>query len=1260
MSTAERVPEGVATEDERSRPPPSAEFSSAREVFDALRRGLAQGALGQGRRVLRLAGHQGSLGALTIAQVARSVAPAQRPLVVLVAGEARALELTRDVGQFLAAATGGPVGGGEPAAPGAAAAASTPAFTLPPVLHLPAVETSPYADVSPDRRVILRRQATLFRLSQGFAGEVLICSASAYARKVIPRSPFARLVDLLATGEELDRDATLRRLIAAGFQRTPVVEDPGTFAIRGSVLDLFVPLYRFPVRLELAYDRVESIRLFDPATQRGLRSVDEVYVFPVRETVRTEGAEPRAKLLEAADAAAHPSAKTRALLEQVDTGDDFFGVEQLAPAFHARMAPLDDYLPPDATFFIEEPEAVLDAVADDERLWHAQFTERREERRVVFRPEDFALPADAVASRLAAVRRVESRALHFDTLQAQEPPLRVALEANGDVAAELRRARAERGEEMLRPLTLRLRQWLQDGWRVTVVAPNPSHAERLVSLLRGHGLTPVWVDGASPRTKGDRPAGESRSQGGPGGAAPLAWDPLQAPAGALEIRVGSLVEGVRLPRDGVVVLTEDEIFGPRVHRRSSPRAAAKGFSLGELKDLKLGDYVVHSEHGIGIYRGLTKLAPTRGLSLDFLQIEYDGGSLYVPVYRLSVVQRYVGAEGQRPKLDKMGGESWRKTSARVRREVKQLAEQLLQLYAQRQALPGFGYPSADELFQEFEATFPFEETPDQQKAIDEVIADMEAPHPMDRLVCGDVGYGKTEVAVRAAFKAVCGGKQVAVLAPTTVLVEQHARTFADRFRNYPVRVASLSRFRSRAEQLAVVKRIANREVDVVVGTHRLLSKDIRWKDLGLVIIDEEQRFGVAHKERLKQFKTQVDVLTLTATPIPRTLHLAMMGLREMSIITTPPVDRLAIRTLVARWDGEQIRDAIVRELGRGGQCFYVHNRVEDIEEEAGRLRALLPELRIGIGHGQMAQGRLEEVMLKFVDHQLDVLVCTTIIESGLDIPRANTMFVNRADCFGLAQLYQLRGRIGRSRERAYCYLLVPPEGAMTTEAKARLAVLQRFTELGAGFQIASHDLELRGAGDFLGDRQSGEIAAVGFETYVKLLEEAVAELRGEEIQRERDPELTSDLPGFIPDDYLDDIGQRLDFYKRLGSAEHDEEIAALVEELQDRYGPAPEEVKLLAGLMGLKAVARRLRATAVDLSGARLTLTLAEDTALVPQQVLKLVGVRNSPYRLTPDMRLLCTLRAERKDEELGEDPHERLAAARRSLNGLCAVAEGA
>ena len=1077
----------------------------------------------------------------------------------------------------------------------------------PRVMLLPELETAPWADISPDRRAILRRMATLFRLSQGAASEVLVTSPAALARRVIARDAYADLVDVLEAEEEIDRERTLAILARGGYSRAPVVEDPGTFAVRGGVIDVFVPLYRFPVRIELLGDIVETLRFFDPETQRTLRPIKEIHIHPVRETVPTRGARLRERLLEAADAAVHPSAKTRAVLDQIDAGEDFFGIEALTPAFHDRMVSIAEYLPPDALFLVDEPDSVMEAIEEDFVNGEESYRRRVDEHRLAFPPGDFFLTGKEARALFAGFRTVEASALDLHETN-ESSALHLHGERNDDLTAELRQAMHDRHEELLRPLVRRLREWHEVGTRTVVVSPNLQHAERLDGLLRGYGLQPR-VDRALASTfaSGDLLAAK--------------FQPL------VEITTGPLHRGFRLPLDHLAVVTESEIFGEKATRRPAKAkkpSSVAGAAAESFKELSPGSFVVHTLHGVGTYKGLVKL-PLRGIAVDFLHLEYEGGALYLPVWRLNEVQRYVGAEGLKPKLDKLGGQTWLKTKSKVSKEVQKLAEDLLQIYAQRKALAGHGFrldEHADQLFHEFEATFPFEETVDQQKAIDDVLADMEEDRPMDRLVCGDVGYGKTEVAIRAALKCALGGKQVAVLAPTTVLVEQHAVTFASRIKDFPIRVAALSRFTPRPEQNEILKDLATGRIDIIIGTHRVLSNDVRFKELGLLVIDEEQRFGVSHKERLKSLRTQIDVLTMTATPIPRTLHMALMGLREISIITTPPADRLAIRTLLARYDDALLVEGLKRELARGGQIFFVHNRVETIHKWSAKIRELMPEVKVAVGHGQMPPEELEKVMVEFVDGRYDVLVCTTIIESGIDIPRANTMFVDRADTFGLAQLYQLRGRIGRSKERAYCYLLIPPEGSISSEAKQRLTVLQKFTELGAGFQIASHDLEIRGAGDLLGAKQSGSIAAVGFEMYTQLLEEAVSALKGETLTRERDPELTCDLPGFIPDEYVPDTAQRLDFYKRLSIARDEEEIAGLLAELNDRYGSPPTEVQLLSDIMLVKGLGRRLGATQIELSETRLALALADETPLAPAQVLRLVNEKKSLWRLTPDMRL--------------------------------------
>jgi transcription-repair coupling factor (superfamily II helicase) len=1172
---------------------PATERRRALEVVEALVRELGRP---EPHPVVELFGAEGALGPGIAAELAR----AGGPLIYLVPDEDEVESRAADLAFFLASLPDGSGRGEDPLAP-------------PSVMELPAPESSPYAEMQPDRRTIMRRMAVLFRLDHpGLAPRVVVASAAAVLRRVLPPAPYRQLCHCVRSGQTVSRDDLVRRLSQAGYGRSSVVEDPGTFAVRGSVIDLFPPVYRHPVRLELFGDEIESLRLYDAATQRTLRPLAEVWLHPVRETMQTPGADPRARLLAAADAAGLPSSKTRYLLEQVEKGEEFFGMEALAPVFHARMGTLFEYLPPGTRLVVEEPESFIEEARRVMSRMRESAAHRRAEHRLALEPPEFVLDPEEAQAALTAHPRLELRSVEVERPGGGPLRLRLAAESNTGLRGELHQGRRpERGagddqdaegSEVGKALRKRLRAWIEEGHRVRLVASSRAHADRLAGLLRAFGLqAQVQTGGGGGLT------GLAGGQGGP----------------ALAVVVGPLVRGFRLPGDHLVVVSEEEIFGPRSHRDSkAPRT--RGF--GELGELAEGDPIVHEDHGVGRYRGLKKLQ-VRGVAQDFLHLEYDGGSLYVPVYRLGAVRRYVGGTGEAVRLDKLGGNTWQEKRRRVSAEARKIAEELLQLYAQRKALPGHPFPPPDVVFNEFEETFPFEETPDQARAIEAVLSDMQSETPMDRLVCGDVGYGKTEVALRATLLAALGGKQTAVLAPTTVLAEQHFVTFSERLRDFPVRVGSLSRFRNRADQARTVADLGEGKLDVVIGTHRLLSRDVRWKNLGLVVIDEEQRFGVTHKERLKEIRSQVDVLTLTATPIPRTLQMSMAGLREISIIATPPVDRLAIRTFVCSWDAALLGEAIRKELARGGQVFFVHNRVEDLARRCAEVQALAPQAKVAMAHGQMGEGELERVMIDFVDGKYDILCCTTIIEAGLDIPRANTMIVNHADRFGLAQLYQLRGRIGRAKERAFCYLVIPAEEAMTPEAKARLAVLQRFTELGAGFQVASHDLEIRGAGELLGDRQSGAVAAVGFDTYARLLEEAVAELRGQPIKTERDPEISVDVPAFLPDDFIPDTGQRLELYRRLAQAANEDEIRALLEEIQDRYGQLPEEAQLLGEVMVDKTLVRRIGALSYELGPTRMVLSVGTDTRLAPAKIMKLVqdrkpGETAGRWKLSPDMRL--------------------------------------
>ncbi len=1075
------------------------------------------------------------------------------------------------------------------------------------VLRVPADAVLPYDDLSPDRGVEMERLSALARLHLApEAVKAVVVSARGLARRVVPRRVFEEGSDLLGKGLELDREALAGKLVRLGFARTPLVEDPGTFAVRGGILDLWSPADPRPVRLEFFGDEVESCRAFDPQTQRSEGEVEEVLLCPAREALFTEAGKEaaRATVREAAERVDRPTSRVREVLDAIEAGTPFFGMEALLPGFHpGGLGTLLDYLPAGTVTYLDDVAGVEEALAElDEEL--------RREHEGALRREELALPPEAhflpaAAALEAALARPAVR--RHRVWLGKEEPIRLSLAETSEIRGEIESARVEEGA--LGPLTRRLEEWRKRGVAAVVVCGTASSSERLRRLLE------------------DRRQHARVHLGPPGAPGELYDAAVHAHVFAGEISAG-FVDG----EAGLAVVSDEEIFGRRVRKRARKAAEENAFAAG-FRELNEGDLVVHVEHGIARYLGLTKMQ-IRGVEGDFLVLAYDGADrLYLPVAKLRQVQKFTGASPEGMRLDRLGGSSFALRKARVKEQLLKMAAELLDIYAARAAHPGFQYPEPDEVYREFEAEFPWEETPDQARAIEDVVRDMRkgrsgpaAAAPMDRLVCGDVGYGKTEVAMRAAMLAVLSRKQVAVLVPTTVLAAQHERTFRERFKGHPVRIEAVSRMKTAEEVKRLMKEAAAGKIDVLIGTHRLLAADVTFKDLGLVVVDEEQRFGVAHKERLKKLRKLVDVLTLTATPIPRTLHMSLAGVRDLSIIATPPEDRRAIRTFVMKFDPGAVKEAIETELKRGGQVYFVHNRVRSIQAMERFLHDLVPAARVGVAHGQMGEGKLEEVMSRFVERELDVLLATSIIESGLDIPAANTIIVNRADHFGLSQLYQIRGRVGRSRERAYAYLLVPARRPVTKDAQKRLEVLQRFSELGAGFKIASHDLEIRGAGNLLGKDQSGQIEAVGFELYQELLDEAVRELKGEPPREEIDPDVQLPVAAFIPDPYMPDVHQRLWFYKRLAQASSDEELDEIRAEMVDRCGDPPDEVDALFQVMTVKVRLRALRIRALESGPGRIVLTLGDGAALDPFLLAKAVQASGGALRLTPDMKLVAQL----------------------------------
>jgi transcription-repair coupling factor (superfamily II helicase) len=1076
------------------------------------------------------------------------------------------------------------------------------------IYALASPETSPYAEISPDRRSAMQRLAVLGKLPSGF--RVLALSAEALIRKIIPPKVLRENTVKVVAEDELDRNAFIEALSMSGYLRVPLVEDAGSFSVRGALIDVWPAGDPGPSRIEFYGDLVVTIKPFDESEQKTTDQPGllELRCGPVREAIVNHQTSARARqtLTHLCESIDWPTSKTRVLLDDVLSARAFFGADGYLPAYYEQLASVFEYIPNDAVLVLDEVEAIDRVIAEETERSAREAQER--EGAPSFPPDAFFVSPDqlrqrlsertlAFASRTAVLGSAETG---LETLRAGLMPEELWAFGNEDLVSATKRVRSTRSAS-LEPLVRRLTHFTNHGLSVVLATRALVQAERLQGLLSHQNIAArIRPHGALPRATRE-----------------------------IEIVPSSLSKGLVLPSEGIAIVTEEEIFGHRARRapRRAKDAATKPF-LEDLRALKPGDYVVHVEHGIGRYHGLIH-RDMGGATVDLLVVEYTGGDkLYLPAYRLNQIQKFAGSEGAEPKIDRLGGQTFAKTKSRVGKAVREMADELLRIYAERESAVSEPLEEISDEYRTFEATFPFDETADQSKAIDEVNADFARAKPMDRLVCGDVGFGKTEVAIRAAFRIAMSGKQVCILCPTTVLAQQHYRVFQARIADYPVRIRAISRFEGKKEQEEVLAQLKDGTCDIVIGTHRLLSKDIHFKNLGLLVVDEEQRFGVTHKERIKQLKAHVHVLTLSATPIPRTLQMAVGGLRDLSLITTAPTDRRAVRTMVTRYDDKIIREALERELSRGGQVFYVYNRIEGIYERAQRLQEIMPKARIAVGHGQMAksgtngESALEKVMLDFVEGRYDVLVATTIVESGLDIPRANTILIDRADMYGLSQLYQLRGRVGRSKERAYCYLIVPPIDSLTDDARARIEALERHTELGSGFKIASLDLELRGAGDLLGGEQSGNVASVGFDLFCQMLSDAVSELRGEVVIHDVDPELSFDIEALLPEDYVADVGIRLSLYKRLASATDEAHVDEIGTELEDRFGPPPQSARNLLTLMGLKTELRRLHVLGCEATKTRVTLHLREDTPLDPKRVTDLVRAAKSPYKLSPDMRL--------------------------------------
>ncbi len=1055
-----------------------------------------------------------------------------------------------------------------------------------PVEHFVEWETLPWDSFSPHQDIISQRLRVLARLPEMRHG-IVIAAATVLQQRLPPVDYVASRSLSLRRGQALPREPFTDSLVASGYLRVPQVSEHGEFAVRGSLIDIFPMGADTPVRIDFFDDDIESLRYFFTDTQLSGERIDAIDILPAREVPLDADAIRlfRDRYRERFEG---QPARSR-VYREVSDGIAHGGIEYYLPLFFDNTASLNDFLPGNCVVL---GPAGLDSLL--EQFW-VEAQERYElcsldrERPILSLEETFISPESVPAS-LAAFPAIEyaaqslpesAQTLNFDT---RLPPA-MKIEARYEDAAAS------------------LMQFLEsfDG-RILFSTDSPGRREQLFDMLSGRGLDLARID---------------------------TWQDFSDHTHRIGVAVAPIDYGVLLPGAGVALISEQQLFGERTKARKRRRKTDRDPEtiIRQLNDLEPGSPVVHEEYGVGRYLGLTTLE-TGGIKAEFLHLEYaDGDKLYVPVHALDLISRYTGASADHAPLHRLGSDQWSKAKRRAIQKIRDVAAELLDVYARRAARPGhrFHWPETD--YRSFESGFPFELTDDQAATIDDVLEDLASDQPMDRVVCGDVGFGKTEVALRATFAAVHGGKQVAVLVPTTLLAQQHGQNFRDRFADWPVRVEVLSRFQSAKEVKDIVAGLRSGTVDVVIGTHKLLQHTKDFHDVGLVIVDEEHRFGVRHKETIKALRSEIDILTLTATPIPRTLNMALGGLREMSLITTPPAERLAVRTFVSEWNDVVIREACLREIKRGGQVYFIHNRVEDIGRIEQQLEKLVPEASIRIGHGQMPERELEQVMLDFYHRRFNVLLCTTIVESGIDVPTANTIIINRADRFGLAQLHQLRGRVGRSHHRAYAYLVAPPKAVMTADAVKRLEAIDSLEDLGSGFTLATHDLEIRGAGELLGDTQSGQIQEIGFSLYTELLGRAVESLRaGDEPDLEAPlhagVEINLHVPALLPEDYVPDVHLRLILYKRISAAETSEELRELQVELIDRFGLLPDGARNLMRIAGIKKLATRAGIEKIDAAASGGYLVFGQESRIDPVALIQLVQNDSHRFRLQGSHRL--------------------------------------
>ncbi|SHO46321.1 transcription-repair coupling factor [Desulfopila aestuarii] len=1098
-------------------------------------------------------------------------------------------------------------------------------FTDSRVLVYPGYEIPPYTPLSPDQQTTAARLATLYQLRAHNERTIVVTSIEALLRKVIPIEVLSRAVELLMAGEECDRDDLLTRLTRLGYEQVSLVQSVGDVAVRGGILDLYPPpfvtgagdVHDGPLRLDFFGDTIESLRIFDPISQRSSGELEEAILLPVHDVVidRDEVTARRIarQFRHHAEELNWEEKEAARISERVATGRRFAGMEFFLPLFYHEegktISTVFDYLPQEMVMVMLEPEAISQSLQMVSERIHSNYHEAALAQQPALSPESIFVSTETINSQLASRKQL----LFSDFSHDSGAQLSFSTTNHQLLKQEISLQRTSRG--LIAPLSDRIKGWQEQDDLVVLCCRSGRHTKNLAELLTKHHHT---ITIAEP---------------------PLAIDSLTAERGSsLLLTNHELSHGFSLIDQRVHFLSESELFGEMRlgSKKKSKRQKGEPIRFAELQD---GDIVVHRDHGLGYYQGLQTI-DIQGITNDFMLIEYrDGDKLYLPVDRLNLISRYEGLSDKEPKIDKLGTQNWKITTAKVKEEVWKVAHELLDIYARREMQQGRSFSKPGPLFAELEESFPYDETPGQDKAITEVITDLISDQPMDRLVCGDVGYGKTEVAIRGTFKVVEDGLQVAVLVPTTVLAEQHTKTFRERLAGFPVTVECINRFRTPAEQRKTLAALKDGKIDILIGTHRLLSKDVVFKNLGLLIVDEEHRFGVAHKERIKKMRSEVDILTLTATPIPRTLQMSLLGIRDLSVISSPPEHRRPVKTFIARYDNLVIKEAVSRELRRKGQVFFIHNRVKSIHKIAGEIQKLVPEARVAIAHGQMAGKELEEIMVAFVNRDIDVLVCTTIVESGLDIPTANTIIINRADMLGLAEIYQLRGRVGRSSTQSFAYLLVPSIDSLKKDSRDRLRALMDCNELGGGFKLAMSDLQIRGGGNLLGISQSGHIAAIGYDLYLDLLQKTVADLKARalkgDLERpvdELDPEINLQVSAYIPEPYMMDISQRYVTYRRIAALVNGDETehSDLQAELEDRYGPLPEETHNLFTVVALKKQLAALRINKLEKGRDTLVFTFVNDTPVTPEKLLnyvqgKAATRKGAKTKLTPDGRLVVS-----------------------------------